>query len=137
MPSTAARAWTGFLCTLLLFSSCIAFRRSPGVSLSSEPPGASVYVDGADTGFVTPCEIALSRGDRHRIELMLPGYEVATRMVDPGTRWHLVYWRDADYWPRRFAHPLGLPFHEFWVPLRRDSSLQPSRIYVALRLEGE
>src|SRR5690606_11858691 len=44
------------------------------LTIASTPPGARVYVDGADTG-VTPLELPASP-DRHTIALLLPGHEL-------------------------------------------------------------
>ena len=47
----------------------------PGrVSLTSKPPGAAVWVDGADTGRVTPCEIPDADAGPVEVVLKLPSY---------------------------------------------------------------
>jgi serine/threonine-protein kinase len=51
------------------------------VSLGSEPSGASVLVDGKDTGRLTPTQIVLDRGT-HTILLRKPGYLEETTTAD-------------------------------------------------------
>jgi tetratricopeptide (TPR) repeat protein len=48
--------------------------------LSSEPLGASIEIDGQDTGKITPAEIQVARGD-HVVELSIAGYETASSPV--------------------------------------------------------
>lgn len=43
------------------------------LALSSTPEGAAVWVDGQDTGKVTPAELAILRGE-HAVEIKLEGY---------------------------------------------------------------
>jgi hypothetical protein len=47
--------------------------------IESDPPGARVYVDGADQG-KTPAKVATS-GDGHSIAVYLPGYELYTAEI--------------------------------------------------------
>jgi len=53
------------------------------LSVSSEPPGASVEVDGRDTGKVTPAQIPVAEGD-HKIALHLDGYHTAQTRATVG-----------------------------------------------------
>lgn len=50
------------------------------VTVTSEPPGAVVVVDGESSGATTPTELTLPPGD-HEIALALSGYELATETV--------------------------------------------------------
>jgi tetratricopeptide (TPR) repeat protein len=49
--------------------------------LSSSPTGASVKVDGADTGKITPVELPLPRGE-HKVELSLAGHLPIAETID-------------------------------------------------------
>jgi hypothetical protein len=51
------------------------------VAVSSEPAGASVAVDGRETGRVTPVTLALSKG-RHTVAVVKNGYFEASRSFD-------------------------------------------------------
>jgi len=50
------------------------------VSLNSEPPGASVSVDGDFQG-TTPLQLALSSGTAHTLRLLKPGYQSSEQRV--------------------------------------------------------
>jgi tetratricopeptide (TPR) repeat protein len=63
----------------------------PGVvTISSTPPGASVVIDGSDTGQVTPANISVGAG-QHTLELRLTGYTPVTQSfnVTSGARLRL------------------------------------------------
>jgi hypothetical protein len=122
------------LCSLAA-SACIAPDRPPGLVLASEPPGARILVDGNDSGWVTPMALHLDRGDRTRVDLVLEGYRPATMVVEPGGQaWYVILWRESykdwDTW--RF--PIWLNYEDFLAPVKVTRSLQPSRIFVPLRL---
>ena len=62
------------------------------VSISSQPEGASVLIDGKDTGKVTPLTIAVHRGN-HSITLTRNGFFPDTRTFDaqPGKSYELPF----------------------------------------------
>jgi hypothetical protein len=65
-----------------------ALAQTPGeITLTSEPPGADVTVDGQPTGKRTPALLQLSPGE-HRIELALAGHAADPQALDvaPGAR---------------------------------------------------
>ncbi|MDB4962216.1 MAG: serine/threonine protein kinase [Myxococcales bacterium] len=53
---------------------------SDALTITSTPPGARVYLDGAETG-VTPLKLPAS-ADRHTVALLLPGHELYIAAVD-------------------------------------------------------
>jgi len=121
------------LLALALGSSCLELQRSPGVLLATEPPGARIVVDGEDSGFVTPCNLGLSR-ERHRIELVLPGYQTARVQVDKGGQTQLVYWREAYVNSNTWNFPTWLNYEDGFAPVKLGLGFEPSRIHVPLRL---
>lgn len=116
-------------------AACVAPSRPHGVVVASEPPGARILVDGIDSGWVTPMALKLPRDERARIDLWLDGYRPATVAVAPGgQKYYLILWRESykdwDTW--RF--PLWLNYEDFLAPIKLSRGLQPSRIFVPLRL---
>ncbi len=132
MRSIAALVLAGAL------ASCVQYQSAEGVSLSSTPPGAEIFIDGRPSGYVTPALIELDRGDQHVVELWLEGFEVARRLLVPGDEVKdLVYWRDTDRFPIHFPYVDTLPFEDFFMPVKLDGDLEPTRIHVRMRLASE
>jgi hypothetical protein len=56
-------------------------RRKPGtLTVNSTPAGVAIWVDGSDTGLVTPSDVELSPGE-HRLSLKLLPYQPAEQSV--------------------------------------------------------
>lgn len=105
----------------------------PGVSLSSDPPGARVLIDGADSGFVTPCTLDLDAGSIREVRLDLPGYVPAVRILaDDSINWY-VPWRDGNVGVSTWRFPLWLRIQELFAPIERNSGKMPGRVFVRLR----
>jgi len=144
-PTSASRSLRGLpsslvlalLCLVQLSSACVSDTSMPGVRLSTSPPGARVYIDEIDSGFITPCAIDLGQEDAHVVRFEIPGYEPAARTLVPGERRLLATWAESHRWPRTFGVPLFLNFKAFWFPVDRDRSLQSPRVHVNLRLSTQ
>lgn len=106
--------------------------RSTKVSLASDPPGAKVLVNRSESGFVTPCVIALDPGDAARIDLEYPGYVTATRVLTPDHRAFAVLGRDMYVRSEVWRFPLWLNTRDLFVPVKYDRTLSPGRLYVKL-----
>jgi len=132
------------LCLALCSTSCLSWtkprpdfvwdKKPAGVALSTTPPGASVIVDGMDSGFATPVILDFDEDESHRVEFELDGYRTAGLYLMPNRRWMLVPYRDTSRAPRVWRFPLWLPLGEFLMPLRTNTALSPSRIHIRLRL---
>ena len=116
-------------------ASCITVT-PPGILVATTPPGASVFVDGEETGFVTPCNIALDRDD-HLLELRMRGYSSTRLTLRHSTRNTVVPWSTGIVSPITWPFPLFLPAKDLFLPIRTDKSPLPSRIHVELRLSSE
>lgn len=130
-----------FLPTLLslasLCTACVEFRRTPGVMLATSPPGARVVIDGADSGFVTPCHVDLVR-EPHEIDFVLDGYKPSTVRVDAGGEMWLIHWDEAWISEDTWRFPLWLNARDGVFPIKVDNSYDPARIFVRMRLiEGQ
>lgn len=111
---------------------CMLLDRSTKVSLASDPPGAKVLVNKKESGFVTPCVIALDPGDDQRIDLEYPGYVTATRVLTPDHQAYAVLGRDMYIRPEVWRFPLWLNTRDVFVPVKYDRTLSPGRLYVKL-----
>ena len=105
----------------------------PGILVASSPPGARILVDGKDSGFITPCNLAVSDQD-HWIELMLDGYATTALRIEENTRREVVPWSEGIVRPPSWPFPLFLPARDLFTPFRTNDSPLPSRIFVELRL---
>ncbi|QDU67439.1 PEGA domain-containing protein [Engelhardtia mirabilis] len=114
--------------------SCQLSRGQPGVLIASTPPGATISIDGQESGYVTPAAIFLPRTDWHRIDVGLAGYVPATRIVGPGTQTTVTPWTAGWIGVDTFWFPLFLNARGLLLPLQVDDDLQPSRIHIRLRL---
>lgn len=117
---------------LVLAASCRSVS-PPGVSISTHPPGARVVIDGADSGFVTPCNLDLDDGSVTQVTLELPGYVSAVRLLaDDSQSWY-VAWGHGNVGVRTWRFPLWLRFQDLFMPIERSSGKMPRRVFVRLR----
>lgn len=121
----------------LALPGCLFTRSQPGVMLATTPPGATVLVDGRDSGFVTPATLSLERSAWHRIDFQLDGFATESRLVGPGKRPELIPWTQGYVGVYTWYFPLFLPMEYLFFPLRIDDNLVPQRIHVRLEHVGE
>ena len=117
----------------LLFGSF--FPESRGVMIASKPVGARVLINGRDSGFATPCCLALDK-EKQRVDLELDGYQKASRIVTDDERTYLVYWDEAYLGPNSYHFPLWLGSFDGLVPVRFEETYSPERIYIRMRPNG-
>jgi hypothetical protein len=109
-----------------------AFPDSRGVMIASHPQGARVLIDGRDSGFSTPCCLALDER-KQRIDLVLDGYQTATRIVDDDNRTYLIYWDEGYIGPKCYHFPMFLNLYDGLVPVRFEETYAPERLFVRMR----
>jgi len=116
---------------------CLSFSPT-GPSFASEPPGARVRIDGRDSGWVTPCQIALDTADAHHVTLELSGYTPRDFLLLPERRHSAVTWPlGVNGVNSTVRFPLLLPFEDFLFPFRTVEAFAPGRIFVRLRPEAD
>lgn len=71
-----------FVVLALLLTGCLSGTGGFGnISVTSDPPGARVFLDGKDTGLKTPAVLERVSVGRHEITVELAGYKSQTRAV--------------------------------------------------------
>lgn len=104
-----------------------------GIHFSSEPPGAAILVDGADSGWVTPCEVALDVEREHEVELAMTGFAPRRFLLVPDEQRSFVSWNQAVNGLRaRQRAPFLMPAEDLLLPFREVRTLTPGRIFVRL-----
>ncbi|MDP6741200.1 MAG: hypothetical protein QF404_14420 [Planctomycetota bacterium] len=131
------RAWTSGLVALL--ASCAA---NQPLHFSSAPPGAAIFVNGADSGFVTPALVDLPDPEDSRIEFVLDGYQTAVRQLKDERQGELVLWSEASTSAKSWNFPLFLPYKDFFFFYKRANSSRleqqvRGRIFVRLRRSSD
>lgn len=96
-----------------------------------------MLVDGKDSGFVTPCGLNLDFEDKVDVELVLQGYETASRRLVDDTSAYWILWREMRVSMNTWRFPLWLGFQDFFVPLKVEGGKSPNRIFVRLRREAD
>ena len=117
---------------LLGASSCISTAPAPILALSTQPPGAMIIINGEETGFATPCLLAVEE-ELMRVDIILEGYDPETRIVTRDPKLETRYWSEMNSGSRTWRSPLSLPIHDvFASPVREVMILAPGRIFSRL-----
>lgn len=122
------------LCALMLLApSCLSVAPA-GPSLASEPPGARVLVDGRDSGWVTPCQIALDEDETHVISIELEGYAPREVQIGPLERNGFIHWRHGVNGVKStIRFPLLITVPDLFLPVRELGNVAPEHVFVRLR----
>ncbi len=120
------------LAALLTCTGCISTEPDPTLSIATDPPGAQVLINGVDTGFATPCMLAVE-DELMKIDVRLKGYEPEHRIVTRDPKLETRYWSEMNGSSRTWRFPLFLPIHDlFNHPVREIMLLAPGRIFIRL-----
>jgi hypothetical protein len=120
------------LLALLGAASCFSVQPAPTLSLSTHPPGALVLINGEETGFATPCILAVEE-ELIRVEIVLEGYDPETRIVTRDPKLETRYWSEMNAGSRTWRFPLFLPIHDLFAsPVREVMILAPGRIFIRM-----
>ena len=117
----------------LLAPGCVGFRSDPCLWLSTDPQGASIYVNDKDMGFTTPTWLPPDLPGESRVTLRLPGHREESFRVGSGTLWDGIVWRamrSKDY--LYFPLPYYLTPLDFLVPIRFHTRAVPGRVHLKL-----
>ncbi len=124
---------------LVLLAGCAS---NQPMQFSSAPPGATILIDGEDTGFVTPALLDVPDPDASQVSFVLPGYLPAVRGMSDERRGTWVFWRDAATPSRGWRFPLFLPAQDFFEFYKRPGAQRlenqvRGRIFVRLRRRND
>ncbi len=122
---------------LLLFHACTWWSSQRDVLITSEPLGARISVDGADTGRTTPARLSLGGnfGSDHTVVLTKKGYRPAARRLYQWTEGYTSKWIDGVYDPVMFPLPFFWTPGDFVFPFGVRGALLPGELYVRLERE--
>ncbi len=90
-------------------------------------------VDNRDSGFVTPCNLALPR-ERQRVDLLLEGFAPVSVAIDERGGYYLIHWREALVSNETWRFPLWLNYRDGVFPFKVVRGYSPARIFVPLEL---
>jgi hypothetical protein len=125
-------------CLVLLSSACVYSNGDGRVFVSSDPPGAEIFLDGRATQQTTPAELELGGafGGDHRILVTKTGFEPEERIVTHFSSFDTSKWNDGAVDPTVWSFPLFWTFGDFFFPLELRWVYVPHRLFVRLYPEG-
>lgn len=119
-------------------SACTWWRSQEHVLITSEPPGATIAVDGLETGHTTPIRLPLGGnfGSDHEIVLRKKGYRPARRLLVQHVQGYTSRFIDAGF---EVGMPVMPPFFwttgDFLFPFGVRGALLPAELHVQLERE--
>jgi hypothetical protein len=105
--SSARRAAAAIALAAAALGCAVSYSRRTMVTVTSDPPGARILVDGRETGLTTPAQIA--PGASARITVEKEGHAPSTRGVGSLTSVRFPRWLDGAVSDPSIAVPV------FWV----------------------
>lgn len=127
------------LALLLGSTACTWAEGNPYVLVASEPSGASILVDGDDSGLTTPARLELGGffGSSHEITVRKAGYQPETRAVYHYSSYSSSRWIDGSAAPEVWTFPLFWTPGDFLFPFASSWSYVPAELYIKLYKDGE
>jgi len=113
-------------------TSCSLLAPNRAVALSTNPPGATVTVDGRNIGFVTPCMLQFDVDEDVRIDMEVAGFRRETRFLTPHDEVYSILWTEMYVGPQTWHFPMFLSFRDFLVPVKWTEGHAPGRIHIDL-----
>lgn len=109
----------------------VGCRGIQATTFSTDPPGARVFLDGKDSGFSTPCVMAVDGSKR--VDFVLPGFATATRSLEDESQRYLLLWREMNVGSHTWKFPLWLSYRDLTVPIQGTKGPLPQHLFVRLR----
>ena len=123
-------------CTALTSCNLIPYKRQTLV-LATDPPGASIWIDGEESGWVTPATLDLPECNDYGIEFRYPGYQSEARYLDNDGYWWSMLWREMYTHEGTWRFPFWLGIGDFFIPFKRTRFQSPSRVFIELRRQAD
>lgn len=98
---------------------CFSVRSDHDVLISSEPPGAQIFLDGENTGLTTPAMVSWGWwfGSDHDVVLKKAGYRDASRHLYHHHRQRTSMWIDGVAGVDVWAFPIFWTTSDFLIPI--------------------
>lgn len=119
-------------------SACTWWQSQVHVLITSEPPGATIAIDGLETGYTTPIRLPLGGtfGSDHEVVLRKKGYRQARRLLVQHVQGYTSRCIDAGF---EVGMPVLPPFFwttgDFLLPFGVRGALLPAELHVQLERE--
>ncbi len=122
------------LLLLLTLPACTWFTSDDSVLITSDPLGAHVAIDGVDTGFSTPCKLAIagSFGGDHQVEVSKQGYRTVVRTLYQQTEGYTSKWIDGATEPSEPPLPFFWTAGDLVFPFGVRGAIVPHELHVKL-----
>jgi hypothetical protein len=127
------------LLALVLAPACTWVHSRDDVLITSEPPGARIWVDGRDTGRTTPAKLTIAGvfGGDHEVELTRKGCRPARRTLVQHTVGYTSMWIDGAYDLAMPTLPFFWTIGDFFFPFGIRAAIVPGELHVRLYREDE
>jgi hypothetical protein len=124
---------------LVLCASCTWFKTNPKVLVTSEPPGAHIFIDGHDSGETTPhvFNIAGNFGSDHDLELRKAGFRTERVHLYQYTEGYMSRWIHGGGSPEIPPLPLWWTAGDFVFPFGVKGAIVPGEVYVRMHRPDE
>jgi hypothetical protein len=134
--------WLSLLAALplaALLEGCVWFKGQNLVLVTTEPPGAHIFIDGHDSGRTTPAsfDMAGNFGSDHDLELQKHGYRTERRHLYQYTYGYTSKWIDGAAGPDLPPLPIFWTAGDLFFPFGVHGALVPGELYVKLYREDE
>lgn len=129
----------GIWVLLWLVPGCTWFKDNPSTLITSDPPGARVYIDGIDTGAHTPVcyDLAVNFGTNHWLVLEKPGYRPERRLLTQHTIGYTSRWIDGGADATIPPLPIFWTAGDWFFPFGVQGAIVPGEVFVKLYREDE
>jgi hypothetical protein len=118
------------LCAALSMSGgCVSVQSQPRLFVFSDPEGATVYINGEDTGFTTPAQIDPAVG---QVSVSKEGYVSQVRKVTSVTYFRYPRWNDGGTPDYTVTLSILRVWRDFLFPFQFYTWESPRRLYFKL-----